>query len=81
MRMRRLLDYVAALKFLVSCDIPNFKAILKARSDFKKMCPDFLEQRKENLQKTIAVPKERTQFSLLWKFYAQGKKRFSQLPI
>lgn len=81
MRMRRLLDYVAALKFLASCDIPNFKAILKARSDFKKMCPDFLEQRKENLQKTIAVPKERTQFSLLWKFYAQGKKRFSQLPI
>ena len=43
------------------------------------MKPDFVVQRKENLQ--MAVPDtipERTDFSILCRFYAKGIKKFSQ---
>ena len=82
MRMRKLLDYVAAFKFLASLDMANFRAVLKARKEFKKMQPDFVAQRTENLNKTsISDIPERTKFSILWQFYAKGKKTFNRLSL
>lgn len=81
MRVRTVLDYVAALKFLVAMDVANFKAVMRARADYRKMCADFKPQREENLRKTTHEPCERFTFSLLWQFYARGKKKFSDLDI
>ena len=80
MRTRAILDYVAAFKFLATFDFANFRAILKARKEYQRMRPDFTPQRTENLQKTVnASLPERTDFSILWQFYAKGKKLFSEL--
>lgn len=80
MRTRALLDYVAAFKFLATLDVPNFRAVLKARKEYQRMRPDFVPQRMENLQKTVndSLP-ERMNYSILWQFYARGKKLFSEL--
>ncbi len=79
MQGRKWLDYIAALRFLISFDTGNFKAVLKARRDYKDMRPDFERQRDENLQLATTLPKERTNFSILWQFYICGKKKFSDL--
>ncbi|MBO5698904.1 MAG: glycosyltransferase family 2 protein [Bacteroidaceae bacterium] len=79
MRMRCVLDYIAAFKFLLTLDVANFNAVLRARRDYKKMRDDFKPQREENLNKTTTSPQERTTYSILWKFYACGAKKFSQI--
>ncbi len=80
LRIRRLLDYVAALKYLLTGSVSNAKAVFQARRDFKKMCQEFSKDREENLQKTVDknIP-ERINSSILWQFYAHGLKHFSQL--
>ncbi len=80
MRTRTLLDYIAAFKFLLSFSWGNFKAVLKARRDFKRMRDSYSAVRKENMEKTIVGRiEERSKFSILWQYYACRKKRFSQL--
>ena len=82
MRMRTLLDYVAALQMLLlKRSIPHFKAVLRARRDFKAWRHDFTAERKriQHSAKTI-TPAGRTRFSLLWQYYLRGKKTFSKLP-
>ena len=80
MRMRALLDYVAALKFLLTGAWGDFKAVIHARREYKRMRGEYRVVREQNLAATI-VPeiKERSRFSLLWQYYLKGKKYFSQL--
>lgn len=82
MRWRTLLDGVAALKFLLTFDLANCKAVLRARREYHKALPQFKADRERNLQLAVDGGKnipERTQLSILWQYYAKGKKRFSQL--
>ena len=80
MRTRCFLDYLAMLQYLLKFDLPNVKAIYKARSDFKKQCKDYLADRLDNLQKTSTkIIPEQINNSILWQFYAQGRKHFNQL--
>lgn len=80
MRVRRILDYVAAVKFLLSGNIGDFKAVFKARSDYKAMRKKYIEVRRENMAKTVRVNTAgRSGFMLLWQYYACGNKHFSQL--
>ena len=80
MRMRALLDYVAALKFLLTGAWGDFKAVIRARREYKRMRGEYRVVREQNLAATV-VPeiKERSRFSLLWQYYLKGKKYFSQL--
>lgn len=80
MRMRALLDYVAALKFLLTGAWGDFKAVIRARREYKRMRGEYMVVREQNLAATV-VPeiKERSRFSLLWQYYLKGKKCFSQL--
>ena len=80
MRMRALLDTLAALHFLARLDSSNFLAVWKARRAFVRLKPSYEEARLENLRKAVLadIP-ERMPLSLLWQFYVRGKKRFSQL--
>ena len=80
MRVRALLDYVAALKFLLTGAWGDFKAVLRARREYKRMRGEYRSVREQNLA-AVAVPviKERSAFSLLWQYYLKGRKHFSQL--
>ena len=81
LRMRCLLDYVAAAKFLLSGDTANARAVVKARREFARLRPEFAPQRAENLcQMRVAHPAGHTSLCLLWQYYARGRKLFSQLP-
>lgn len=82
LRIRTLLDWIAALKFFLTGDINNAKAVMRARKEFKRMLPHYYAIREDNLRKMVAqsIP-ERTHFCLLWQFYAKGRKRFAQLPM
>ena len=82
MRTRTLLDWVAAIKFWATGDIKNFKAVMKARKEFKQRCHEFFPDRQRNLQLAVNGGKniaERIPQSILWLYYIKGIKKFSQL--
>lgn len=80
MRMRLILDYVAALKFLLTGSLGDFKAVLRARREYRRMRGEYSSVRKQNIAATVVpVIKERSAFSLLWQYYVKGKKHFLQL--
>ncbi len=78
--VRKVLDYMAAVSFLLKGERANFKAVLKARRDFRQMLPSFVADRKENLLKSATnnIP-ERFRFSVLWRSKVKRKKTFSRL--
>ncbi len=82
MRTRTWLDYVAATKFILTGDWANFRAVLRARREYRRMRPDFEADRQRNLQLAVDggrnIP-ERIQRSLLFLYYIKGVKRFNQL--
>lgn len=82
MRRRALLDYVAAAKFLLSGNVGDFKAVVAARREFERIKGFYAAARKENLGKAVSddIP-ERVNFSILWQYYAKGRKFFSNLSI
>ena len=82
MRVRWFLDYLAAWEMLIlKHNWGDFKAIFRARRAFKRWRKDFDADR-ERIQASRTedrVP-QRLPFSLLWQYYAKGRKRFSDLP-
>jgi len=82
MAWRWLLDYVAAWKMLLlDRNLGEFKAVYRARHDFRRWMADFRKDR-ETIQHDrveIKIP-EQKRFSLLWQYYVKGRKRFSDLP-
>ena len=81
MCMRWWLDMLAAMQFLAKFDFANFKAVLRANREFRRMKPDFEADRQLNLSRRKIkgrVP-ERCDFSILWQYYAKGKKTYQEL--
>ena len=80
MRIRRVLDYVAAFKFLLEGHWANAKAVYEARKAYYKMLPVYESKRKINLEKTVLSPiPELKRDSLLVDFYLRGRKTFNRL--
>lgn len=80
MRVRMVLDYIAALTFLLKGQISNALAVINARRSFCSLCFSFSEARKDNLKKTtLSIIPERIKSSILVQFYFHGKKNFSRL--
>lgn len=80
MRIRAVLDYVAALNFALKLQFPNALAVLRARREYRRLRPTFTAAREENLKKTsLSVIPEWTKSSILAQYYLRGKKFFSQL--
>lgn len=80
MRIRMILDYIAAFQFLLKGQLGNAKAVVHARKEYKRLRSYFSKAREENLQKTYVNPiPEQLKNSILWQFYAKGHKHFSQL--
>ncbi len=75
---RFFLDYLSAAQMLFSGQFKNMQAVLKARSDFRKMKKDYLEIRKKNLSLvTETTFKDMTAKSLIFNYYVLGKRTFS----
>ena len=81
MRWRWFLDYLAAWETLVvNRNVGDFKAIYRARRAFKRWKKDFADDRRRIQESRVAkqIP-EQKRFSLLWQYYAKGRKTFRQL--
>ena len=80
MAVRAILDYVAAFKFLLSGNTGDFKAVLSARKEYKRMRGSYTGVRKENIKETVVQkPSGRGSFMLLWHYYVCRRKYFNQL--
>lgn len=80
MRVRFWLDYLAALKFLLSGHPANAKAVYQARKEFFSLRAVYAPKRRENLEKAVGGPiPEILDQSLLALFYLKGKKTFTAL--
>lgn len=77
LRIRYFLDLVAALKMLLSGQVKESMAIVKALRTFFKIRHDFDREREENLRKQQLkdIPEMRNE-SLLVAFYLKKKKKF-----
>ena len=70
MRVRTVLDYAAALSFLLKGQLPNMWAVIRARRAFRSLRSSFASAREENLKKTcLPVIPDRTKNSILSQFY------------
>jgi GT2 family glycosyltransferase len=77
LRARFFLDYLAALKFLLSGHPRNAAAVYKARKEFHRLLPIYAPIRQENLRKTIINPvPELMRKSLIVSFYLKGEKTY-----
>ena len=84
MRVRWLLDYVAAWQTLIlNRNVGDFCAIYRARRDFMRWRTEFRPERKEHQRERVEarVPRTlRTNFCLVWQYYARRRKTFAELP-
>lgn len=81
MRVRWVLDYVAAFEMLLlKGSLGDFKAVWRARRAFARWKAGFADDRRR-IQASCVVKDipERRPFMLLWQYYGRGKKRFSDL--
>jgi hypothetical protein len=82
MRWRWFLDYLAAWEMLLlKRNLGDFRAIYRARRAFKRWRKDFESDRRAIQASRVdeKIPEQR-RFSLLWQYYAKGRKTFSTLP-
>lgn len=80
MLFRKVFDNVAALRFLASGDYAAFKAVRKARRDFKAMRSGYDKARAENMKLAVTtrIP-EVLKSSILYKYYLRFKHTYSSL--
>lgn len=80
LRWRTVLDLLAALHYLAVFDWKNFKAVLRAHREFHRLKPDFAADRQRiQQQQTAEAARQHADFCILWKYYAKGCRRFTDL--
>lgn len=80
MRLRWFLDYLAAFQTLVlKRHVGDFKAVFRARRDYKRWRKDFEKDRQQIQKSRVGKDIEYAPFLLLWKYYVKGCKTYSQL--
>ena len=73
---RRCLDTIAWTKYMVTFDIKNANAILKAHRDFRKMKKHYTEHPDQDLLKNSPDGKRP---NILVEYFLKGKRKYSQL--
>lgn len=77
---RFIFDYAAAIQLFITGKPANAKSVFKARSDFKRMQPNFEEKRKENiLYATSDNEQDIYQGSIVLNYYLKGMKTYNSL--
>ena len=80
MRVRDVLDVVAAFSFLLKGNAAGFRAVFRALRDYRSLRKDYEPVRKDNLSKAVtASPFGRLPFLLLWQCKAKGRTRYSEI--
>lgn len=80
LRVRKYLDFLAAMLFLLQGNWLNAKAVFRARKEFGRMQVDFKQDRLENLSKaTMGNIPERYSFSIIWQSKIKCRRFFSLL--
>jgi len=79
--VRFILDMVAALQMLLTGQFAHTWAVLKAEYTFYNIKKEWKSERQriQSSRKEERVA-ERTDYSLLWQYYAKGHKKYNQLP-
>ena len=79
---RWFLDYLAAWQTLiVNRNWGDFKAIYRARCDFRRRLPEYKNVRARVQESRVPeTGSVRMKYSLLWQYYVRGRKHFSDLP-
>ncbi len=78
--VRFFFDYAAAFQMLVSGKWNNFKSVLKARRDYKKMRSECKADRDNNLRLSCNTTiDEIYPRSIIIQYYLKGKKKYTQL--
>ena len=82
MLLRWGLDYVAAYQTLLRGNIGDFKAIYKARHDFRKWRHEFDgERRRIQQMRTEPDSGQLAPCSILWQYYARHRRYYTSLPL
>ena len=80
MRVRFWLDALASVQFLLTGKWGSSLAVWRGRRDFFRMRPQFVADRERNLKAAVLSPvPEQTAVSILWQYYARGKKTFKEI--
>jgi len=80
MRVRTVLDYLAALQFLLKGDLSNMWAVIRARRAFCRMKKEYKTVRQAiQASRTITKVPERMDISILWQYYVKGRQTFNSL--
>lgn len=83
MRLRWLLDYVAAWQTLIcKGNIGDFKAIYRARHDFHRWKHQFDADRCKSLSLRKEHPNalQLKPYSILWQYYVHGRRLYTEMP-
>ena len=80
MRVRLILDYVAAFQALLSGSVGDFKAIINGPTEVKKGRPDCREggreaQGRREVRDVTGIYRH----SILWQYYAKGHKKYAEI--
>jgi len=79
MIFRFFFDYLAALHFIIKGRPGNAWSVVKARIEFHRLKKNYLEIRKDNLEKTIdELPTGILTYSVLWNYYINNETKYSQ---
>lgn len=73
-------DYSAAFQLFITGKPSNARSVFKARADYKRMLPNFVEKRNENiLYSTCFNQPEIIQKSIVLEYYLKGKKTYNSI--
>ncbi|BAX79380.1 glycosyltransferase family 2 protein [Labilibaculum antarcticum] len=79
---RMILDGIAAIKFLLSGEFLNFRAVFKAHLSYYSMLPKMRQKRKHLVPLVIKKEhKEMYKSSIMFDFYLKKKKEFSDITF
>lgn len=79
---RYILDHIAALKFLGGFYFSGFKAVMRAHGSFLQNLPKLIKtRRKQKKHRLVSNHPEIYQKSIMWKFYFERKRKFSNLDF
>lgn len=77
---RYYLDNIATLQYMLKGELDNMRAIIMARTEFRKNKASFAEKRKENILKSVSSTfSEISQNSIIYEYYIKRHRKFSEL--
>ena len=80
--LRMVLDGIAAAKFILGLNFREFWAVLKAHFSFYKNLGKLINKRKNTQIKVVVkYHPEVYSKSIMWKFFIQKKRKFSDLEF